>query len=175
MKKYSEIQKDKIRKIVFSCLIFCSFIFLVYLVLYVFSFKNLTEKYQQGFSREVDQVHYYTVKEITSDFHSDGNNNDFPIIKINDGIFIGGEYDKAFKFYNKPDFKIGGFVFYIDGFEVPVTYDFNPGRFYEINFEKLQKQYIIKDIGVFYKKDGSDENEIWTDEMSDGIYSIFTK
>lgn len=124
----------------------------------------------------MEQTHYYTIKEIKPNFELNIPDNDFPIIKINEGICVGGDYEKSFKFYNKPDYIITAFVFYLEFSEVPVNYEFVPGHFYEINFEKLQKEYAIKDIGVFYRiKDNPEKHEIWTDEMEDGINCLFIK
>lgn len=82
----------------------------------------------------MEQTHYYSIKEINPKFDLNTIENDFPIIKINEGVSIGGDNEKSFKFYNKPDYRITGFVFYFGLSEVSVKYEFVPGTFYEINF-----------------------------------------
>ena len=170
-------RKNTITIIIFSCLTFCCLIFFVYFYLSIYSVIKYSWISQQKFNNEIEQTNYYTIKEIESKFDLNTTGNDFPIIKINEGICIGGDYEKAFKFYNKPDYRITGFVFYIGVSEVSVSYEFVPGHFYEINFEKVEKEYSIKDIGVFYYniKQDQEQHEIWTDEMEDGINCLFTK
>ena len=167
-------QKNKTKIIVFSCLSTLCLSFLFYFFLSMYSFLKFNQTVNQKFHEEIEQIQYYTVNEIGPKNIVSVSNN-FPIIKMNDGITIGGEKEKTFTFFNKPEYKITGFVFYIDGFEVPVKYNFNPGYMYEINFEKIQKEYTIKDVGVFYYKGESEQCEIWTDEMEDGINCLFVK
>jgi len=177
-------RKSKKGIIVFSILHFCFLSFIFYLFFCLYSTLKTMKILHQEFSREVERIHHYKVREL-SDFNvqeiegpdvaEDLEKGGFPIVKVNEGLVIGGDYDKAFKFYNRQDYKIGGFVFYIDGFEVPVSYDFLPGHFYEINFENIQRSYTIKDVGVFYRQGEGEETEIWTAQMEEGINCLFLK
>lgn len=169
-------RKNKITIFIFSFLSFCYFIFFAYFLLSIYSFIYVQRASHLEFQTEMEQTHYYTIKEIDSELDVDATDTDFPIVKINDGICIGGDYVKSFKFYIKPDYRITGFVFYFGFSEVPVNYEFVPGHSYEINFEKIQKEYTLKDIGVFYYfKEDPEQNEIWTDEMENGINCLFIK
>lgn len=170
-------KRNKVGIIVFSFLNLCCLLFILYSFFSIFLLINTQKKYNQQFSQEVEQVHFYTVEEIDNNLIDNvkQNSNSFPIIKLNKGITIGGESDKSFVFYNKIDYKIAGFVFYLSGFEVPVTYDFIPGHCYSINFEKISKEYVLKDVGVFYSKNGNEKTELWTDEQENGIYCLFTE
>lgn len=177
-------RKSKKGIIVFSILHFCFLSFIFYLFFCLYSTLKTMKIMHQEFSREVERIHHYKVREL-SDFNvqeiespdvaEDLEKGGFPIVKVNEGLVIGGEYDKTFKFYNKQDYKIAAFVFYIDGFEVYVESDFLPGHFYEINFENIQKSYTIKDVGVFYRKGDGEKSEVWTDQMEDRINSLFVK
>lgn len=169
-------RKSKRGIIVFSILHFCFLSFIFYLFFCLYSTLKTMKIMHQEFSREVERIHNYKVQEIESSEVADElEKGDFPIVKVNEGLVIGGDYDKAFKFYNKKDYKIAAFVFYIDGFEVYVESDFLPGHFYEINFENIQKSYTIKDVGVFYRKGDGEKSEVWTDQMEDRINSLFVK
>ncbi len=165
-------RKNKITTIIFSSLIVCFLLLILHLVITLCLISNR----KNLFMTDLDRPHHYTINEIEQEIIFITNNNDFPIIKINDGIYIGGQYGNSFKFYNKPDYKIKAFVFYIGMSEVPINYDFIPGHSYEINFDKILEAYQIKDIGVFYSKNNKPEKyEIWTDEMEDGINCLFSK
>lgn len=169
-------RKSKRGIIVFSILHFCFLSFIFYLFFCLYSTLKTMKIMHQEFSREVERIHNYKVQEIESSEVADElEKGNFPIVKINEGLVIGGEYDKAFKFYNKQDYKIAAFVFYIDGFEVYVESDFLPGHFYEINFENIQRSYTIKDVGVFYRKGDGEKSEVWTDQMENRINSLFVK
>ncbi len=169
-------RRNKIAIIIFSCVNFCYLLFFVHLFYSIYSLIKFSKISNQEFHNEMEQVHYYTIKEINPEFDISSNDNEFPIIKINEGIYLGGDYEKSFKFYNKPDYRIKGFVFYIWFAEIYIEYEFVPGHFYEINFEKLQKEYAIKSIGAFYYiNEEPEQHEIWTDEMEDGINCLFAK
>ena len=169
-------RKNKITIIIFSCLNFCYLLFFIYLFFsfyYIFKLRDIS---YQELHNEMEQTHYYSIKEINPKFDLNTIENDFPIIKINEGVSIGGDNEKSFKFYNKPDYRITGFVFYFGISEVSVKSEFVPGTFYEINFEKMKKEYPINDVGVFYYvKEDPEHHEIWTGEMEDGINCLFIK
>ena len=165
-------RKNKKGIIVFSLLNLCYLIFIAHIVLSISALVRVNKE----FHNEVQQVQHYKIQQIENPQDGmDLDKGDFPIVKINEGLVIDGEGDKTFKFYNRPEYKIDAFVFYIGGFEVPVNYDFLPGHFYEINFENIQKSYKIKSVGVFYKKGEGEKSEIWTDDMEGGINSLFIK
>ena len=169
-------RKSKKGIVVFSCLNLCFILFVLYLIYSIYLTFCAIKMFNQESRLESERLHNYKVQEIeSSEVAEDLEKGDFPIVKVNEGLVIGGEYDKAFKFYNKKDYKIAAFVFYIDGFEVYVESDFLPGHFYEINFENIQKSYTIKDVGVFYRKGDGEKSEVWTDQMEDRINSLFVK
>jgi uncharacterized protein with PQ loop repeat len=169
-------RKSKKGIIVFSCLNLCFILFVLYLIYSIYLTFCAIKMFNQESRLESERIHNYKVQEIeSSEVAEELEKGDFPIVKINEGLVIGGEYDKAFKFYNKQDYKITAFVFYIDGFEVYVESDFLPGHFYEINFENIQRSYTIKDVGVFYRKGDGEKSEVWTDQMEDRINSLFVK
>lgn len=169
-------RKSKKGIIVFSLLNLCFLSFIAYLLFCLYSTVYAMKIMNQEYRLEVERINSYKVQEIQGlEAAEDLEKGNFPIVKINEGLVIGGEYDKAFKFYNKQDYKIAAFVFYIDGFEVYVKSDFLPGHFYEINFENIQKSYTIKDVGVFYRKGEGEKSEVWTDQMEDGINCLLIK
>ena len=169
-------RKSKKGIVVFSCPNLCFILFVLYLIYSIYLTFCAIKMFNQESRIESERIHNYKVQEIESPAADvDLEKGDFPIVKVNEGLVIGGEYDKAFKFYNKQDYKIAAFVFYIDGFEVYVESDFLPGHFYEINFENIQKSYIIKDVGVFYRKGDGEKSEVWTDQMEDGINCLLIK